>query len=328
MARQQGSDGVHSGNRACLEPSGAKMFFHEAAHRGPFGGADSALEAPVGDDLDAAVRQLHEDQDAVVLLGVPDLERSEHIVRAGARRHPLENVQGRQHRFDGEADFPRMREFGAGDGLLDGIQGLAGKALPRPPVGRPPVPDHPPDLHHQLPEAPPPPPPPPPPLKPPPPPNPPPPKPPPRPPPKPPPQPLPADHVRELDPASMAMTKAKTPAPPPRGSRGLKIHARPPAMTTTTSSSGSIFPRLPWRSHLRSGSGRGSPLTTEIIWSTPASMPPSKSPCLKCGEMVSSTMRFETASDNAPSRPYPSSTRMPNCSISSGSVLGTMSTAI
>src|SRR6202044_667098 len=190
MTGQQGSDGVHPGNRAGLEPSGAEMFFHEAAHRRPFGGADSTVEATVGDDVDAAVRQLHEDQDAVVLLGVPHPQRREHIVRASARRHPLQNVQGRQLRFDGEADFPGMREFGAGDGLLDGVQSFAGEAQPRTPARRRHMPDQAPDLHHQLPEAPPPPPPPPPPLKPPPPPpNPPPPKPPPKPPPRPTPKP-------------------------------------------------------------------------------------------------------------------------------------------
>ena len=100
----------------------------------------------------------------------------------------------------------------------------------------------------------------------------------------------------------------------------------------------------------------GSPLTTAIICSTPASMPPSKSPCLKCGAMVSSMIRFAIASGSAPSKPVAdfdahapvilrdqehrtvihafaselpcSATRIPYCSISSGCVVGTTSTAI
>src|SRR5471030_3046610 len=119
--------------------------------------------------------------------------------------------------------------LGTADGLLDGIQGRAGKHHACAPMRRCRMSKQPSDLHYQLPEAPPPlklpppplkPPPPPPPPPPPKPPKPPPPK-PPRPPPRPPPQPLPPDHPRELDHASMANKNATTPAPKPMGSKWL-----------------------------------------------------------------------------------------------------------
>src|SRR5580692_3100421 len=157
-------------------------------------------------------------------------------------------------------------------------------------MGRDRMSDEAPDRHPQPPEAAPPPPPPPPPLNPPPPPpRKPPPMPPPNPPPNPPPKPphpLPADHPRELEPASIANKKATIPAPRPMGKKWLKSHAMPPvrppvandpnsrpnmarstplATNTTTSSSGSRLPRPLWCSHFLSGAGNGSPLTTEII---------------------------------------------------------------
>src|SRR6266446_3949899 len=261
------------------------MLLHEAAHSLPFREADAALEAPVRDDFDVTIRQLHVDQDPVVVLGVPHAKVREHLERARTGRHAAQNMQRRQRRLDGETNFSGMRLLGTGDGLLDRIQGRGGEQHARSPMSRRSMTDQAADLHHQLPEAPPP-------LKPPPPPL----KPPPRPPPKPPPQPLPADHPREEDPASMANRKATTPAPTPMGSKWLNAHARPPARppvatdpnslpnrarstplatNTTTSNSGNKWPKPLLCSHFLSGSGNGSPLTTEIILSTPASTPPS-----------------------------------------------------
>src|SRR6185437_12999584 len=213
---------------------------------------------------------------------------SEHLERARAGRQGVQHMPGRQRRFDGEANLPGMGAFGAADGLFDGIEGCGWKQHARAPVRRRSVAHEAADLHHQLPEAPPPPKPPPPPLKPPPPPppNPPPPNPPPKPPPNPPPQPRPADQPRDDDPVSMANRNANTPAPKPMGSKWLNSHTRPPATApvatdpnnrpnrarstplttkTITSSSGSKLPRPVRCSHLRSGCGRGSPFTTDII---------------------------------------------------------------
>src|SRR6266404_1220934 len=278
VADQQISDGVDSGDRALFEASRAEMLFHPAAHGLPFRGTDAALETPVRDDFDAAIRQLHVDQHPVVVLGVPHMQVGEHLERPGTGGHAAQNVQRRQRGFDGEANLAGVRTLDAGDGLLDGVESCTGKQHARAPMSRCGMPNQAPDLHHQLPEAPPPPPPPPP--------NPPPPKPPPRPPPKPPPQPRPADHPREVDPASIANKNAITPAPTPMGSKWLKAQASPPASppvatdpnslpnrarstplatNTTTSSSGNKWPKPLLRSHFLSGSGKGSPLTTEII---------------------------------------------------------------
>src|SRR5258708_3311002 len=316
------------------------MLFHEAAHNLPFRRAYAGFGGPIRDDFHITIRQLHVDQDPVVVLGVPHAEVREHLQRAGTGGHAVQNVQRRQRGFDREANLAGVRTLDACDGLLDGVERCAGEQHACAPVRRCGMANQAPHLHHQLPEAPPPLKPPPPPLKPPPPPlppkpaspgrgrhtpppphppppgappppHPPPPppqtppppprppkppplKPPPRPPPKPPPQPLPADHPREDDPASMANRNATTPAPTPMGSRWLKAQARPPARppvatdpnslpnmarstplatNTTTSNSGNKWPNPLLCSHFLSGSGNGSPLTTEIILSTPASTP-------------------------------------------------------
>ena len=51
------------------------------------------------------------------------------------------------------------------------------------------------------------------------------------------------------------------------------------------------------------GAGSGSPSITAMIRSTPAEMPPAKSPLLNFGVMISSMMRFAVTSVSAPSRP-------------------------
>ena len=107
--------------------------------------------------------------------------------------------------------------------------------------------------------------------------------------------------------------------------------------------------------HRGSGGGSGSPSMTPIMRSTPASMPAPNSPARKAGRTVSSMTRRDTRSVNAPSSPRPASTRMRRsclammriapsstplrpgfqasatrieyCSISSGCVVSTMSTA-
>ncbi len=67
------------------KPPGTEMFFHQAAHRLPFGGADAALQAPVRDDFDISVRELHVDQHAVVVFRVPNAQMGEDVERPGAR---------------------------------------------------------------------------------------------------------------------------------------------------------------------------------------------------------------------------------------------------
>ena len=142
--------------------------------------------------------------------------------------------------------------------------------------------------------------------------------------------------------------------------RDAKISSRMPPMSASATTSAKGAPdnpplfRLP---SLQRGSGGGnsSPSMTPITRSTPASMPAPNSPARKAGRIVSSMTRFETRSVSAPSRPRPTSmrirrsccamsriapsstplrpvfqasaTRIEYCSISSGCVVGTMSTA-
>src|SRR5450631_2511553 len=201
---QQAADGLDPGHRADLEPSRPIMLFHEAAYRLPFGGADAAFEPAIRDDFDTAIRQLHVNQDTIVVLRIPHSQLREHVERASPGHHAVQDMHGRQGRFDGEANLPAVRLFSDTDGPLDGVERRTGKQHSRAPVGGCRMPYQASDLHYQPPEAPPPPKPPPPPLKPPPPPpKPPPPKPPPRPPPKPPPRRLPVDQLR-VDPINIA----------------------------------------------------------------------------------------------------------------------------
>src|SRR6185436_11791561 len=134
-------------------------------------------DAAVGDDLDRPVDELHIDQHAGVLLGVPHAELGEHLL--GALAGAELQRRGRQCPFQGKADFAAMLALGSLDGALDRVEHRTRERSPRVPVGNEEMPEGAPVHHDPL--APPPPELPPPPLKPPPPPplNPPPPKPPP-----------------------------------------------------------------------------------------------------------------------------------------------------
>ncbi len=233
------------------------------------------------------------------------------------------------------------------------------------------------EVHHQRPEAPPPPKPPPPPRKPPP--KPPPPKPPPpsrRPAGNPPQQRRPdppttsvktnANDAREhrrrqCAPTEQPGERAGTAAAGGRSRRGSARASRA-ACRRPTSASDEQRPaalnaaRRPRAARRAPAAGSGSPSMTRIMRSTPALMPPKKSPSRKRGTITSSMMRLAVASGARPrgrSRPRcaprdrpsrrpgsrrrrrscgrastASATRIAYCSIVSGSVVGTISTAI
>ena len=65
--------------------------------------ADLRVDAAVGDDLDVAVGEQQVDEHAVVVLGVPDAQRAEHLERALARRDAAPHARERQRGLDGEA---------------------------------------------------------------------------------------------------------------------------------------------------------------------------------------------------------------------------------
>src|SRR5688572_31256555 len=115
----------------------------------------------------------HVDQHAVVLLGVPDALRGEHLARPLARLEPAPELGGFELRLDHEADLAAMALLRLPDGARNRIHCGIGKCAPRAGGGHRNVAPETLQVHHQLPEAPPPSKPPPPPLKPPPPPPPP-----------------------------------------------------------------------------------------------------------------------------------------------------------
>src|SRR4029078_446985 len=139
--------------------------------------------AAIGDDLDIAVGEQHVHEHAVVALGVPYPQQTEHFERTFARRRPLPHARKRQCSLDREADLARVAQFTFGDRVLDAHHFLRRKgAVHVATIGHEVTPEAPQSWvagarHRQShpPEAPPPPKPPPPPEKPPPPPPPPPP---------------------------------------------------------------------------------------------------------------------------------------------------------
>src|SRR5450631_953940 len=85
VTRQEVADRIHTGNRSDLKASRAKVLLHEAAYRLPLRRTDAPMKAAIGDDFYITVRQLDVDQHAVVCLGVPHAQLSEHFQGMGAR---------------------------------------------------------------------------------------------------------------------------------------------------------------------------------------------------------------------------------------------------
>ena len=155
----------HGGFVPALRQSG----FHVAADPLPFARARAGVNAPIGDDLDVAVREQQVNEHAVVVLGVPDPELREHLQRALPSRSPGEKRRRIERSLDREADLTAVRRLAALDRLLDRVQAGRWKSAAHLPRRSEEMSCKTPEPHrHQRPEAPPPPNPPPPPLKPPP----------------------------------------------------------------------------------------------------------------------------------------------------------------
>ena len=156
-----------------------------------------------------------------------------------------------------------------------------------------------------------------------------------------------------------AAPAASEPRPRPKMPRSTVARIGSATKANNSNSNGAKpkSPAPPPRERSRAvGAGRFSPLMREINASTPASMPPAKSPCLKRGLIVSATILRAARSGTAPSsalagaihslrsflatttsRPSPTSrrpifhvspTRCANEAMSSGCVVGTISTTI
>ena len=76
-------------HHAVGEAALAKRRLHSRADRLPRRIADDPVNAAVGDDLDVAVGEQQVDEDAAVLLGVPDAQQAEHLERTLARDDAL-----------------------------------------------------------------------------------------------------------------------------------------------------------------------------------------------------------------------------------------------
>src|ERR1700692_2113911 len=168
--RKQRPDGINPCDRPCFIAPRAKILFHEAAYGFPLGLAHARRQTPIRYDFHIAIRKLNVDEHAVVVLGIPHLQMSEHVERPGTGTQVVDDMERRERRLDGETYLAGVGPFGARDRLLDGIEGALGELEARAPMRRCNMSDETPESHHQLPEAPPPLDVPPPPLKPPPPP--------------------------------------------------------------------------------------------------------------------------------------------------------------
>src|ERR1700736_6494279 len=306
-----------------LDDAGWKISrFEISLHLGtdylPAGGADLGVDAAIGDDLDVAVRQQQVDQHTIVVSGVPDAKLRKNIQRALPRRLIAEQRRAIERAFHGEADLAGMGGLAGLDRLLDRSQYARRKNPPHPPAVLKKMPADAPDVHaYQLPDAPPPP------------------KLPPPPEPQPPPDqlaPRPYPPYRLLaDPAlsaNMVTMKAMTPAMIDAANDPAMDQARAPTMPPvaaapislpsaarrmaprmkrakmTTGLSGSTWLSNPELCRCRgSGAGSFSPSITATMRSTPADIPPAKSPLLNFGVMTSSMMRLAVTSLSTPSSP-------------------------
>ncbi len=79
------------------------------------------MDAAIGDDLDIAVGEKQVDQDAAILVGVPDAQQAEHVDRARARGDAGEHPRKRQRSLDREAHLSAMPLFSFADQRFDAL---------------------------------------------------------------------------------------------------------------------------------------------------------------------------------------------------------------
>jgi hypothetical protein len=84
VARQKRTDRFDSGDGALVESPLAESRLHGATDIPPRRLAYLAVDPAVGDDFDVLVGQQHIDQNAAVVLGVPDPEAAEYLERTAS----------------------------------------------------------------------------------------------------------------------------------------------------------------------------------------------------------------------------------------------------
>src|SRR5690348_18377273 len=113
------ADLADAGDDAVDEATVAKRRFHSCTDRLPRTGRHLTVDAAIGDDLDVAIGKQEVNEDAGVLLGVPDAKQTEHLERALARREVPQHAKRRQRAFDGEAYLAAVATLACGNRVLD-----------------------------------------------------------------------------------------------------------------------------------------------------------------------------------------------------------------
>ena len=83
------------------------------------GCADARMNAAIGDDFNVAIGQQHVHEHAVVALGIPYPQQTEHLERPFARCRALPDAGERQRGLDREAQLTRMTKLAFGDRVFD-----------------------------------------------------------------------------------------------------------------------------------------------------------------------------------------------------------------
>src|SRR5712671_2214550 len=96
MPREERRAALDRLERAFLVPPGTECLLHRRADLAPLGLLEFARDAAVGDDVDVAACELDVDQHAAVVLGIPDPETREQVLRAPAGGFFAEQVAKRQ----------------------------------------------------------------------------------------------------------------------------------------------------------------------------------------------------------------------------------------
>src|SRR5258708_36907518 len=110
MPRQDGRRGLVGFERAGLELAGLERALHRATDGIPVRLLHVPRDAAVRNDLDPPVDELHIDQHAAVLRGVPDAKLPEHLPCALARRDT--QMHGMRRPLDVEAYLAAVRAVG------------------------------------------------------------------------------------------------------------------------------------------------------------------------------------------------------------------------
>ena len=110
MLRDQSACRLDPGDDGLRGCTLAEQLLHSLTNIAPLLGADTAVEAAIGDDLDVAVRPRHINEHAVVRLGVPDAQPRKGFERVLPRSHTAHHVERVRAGFD---------DLGEGLGILD-----------------------------------------------------------------------------------------------------------------------------------------------------------------------------------------------------------------